>query len=126
MSATPQEKLAHYQSSVALLAFVSSHYPHLVGKPLEDIVARLSPARHSADFRSVRWFGSTYHFSPAQSLIVECLWKSWEGGTPRMGARTLLRAASMVSDKISDLFKGHASWGKMICTDGKGQYWLCE
>ena len=120
------EKLQQYQHAVELLAFVSHQYPFLVGHSLEEIVARLSPARHSADFRSVRWYGETYHFSPAQSLIVECLWKSWEGGTPRMGAKTLLRAASMVSDKISDLFKGHAAWGKMICTDGKGQYWLCE
>ena len=126
MSVVVKAKTAQYQSAVGLLAFISSHYPFLVGRPLEEIVARLSPSRHSADFRSVRWYGNDYEFSPAQSLIVQALWNAWLHGTPRMGAKSLLRAASMVSDKISDLFKDNAAWGKMICTDNKGNYWLTE
>lgn len=126
MSVVVKAKTVQYQNAVGLLAFISSQYPFLVGRTLEEIVARLSPTRHSADFRSVRWFGKNYEFSPAQSLIVQALWHAWLNGTPRMGAKSLIRAANMVSDKVSDLFKDHRAWNKMICTDNKGNYWLSE
>lgn len=126
MTEVARIKTEAYQASLLLSQTLSIHHPELINETLPKIISRLSPARHSPDFRSVRWFGKNYAFSPAQALIVEALWNSWRNGTPRMGTRTLLRAANMVSDKISDLFKEHAAWGEAICTDGKGNYWLSE
>jgi len=121
-----ERKVKAYKAYQFLSTTITALYPTLKGKSLEEIGKRLFPARHSPDFRSVRWFGQDYHFSPAQSLIVKALWKAWENNTPRMGARALLRAADMLSDKISDLFKEHPAWNTMICTDSKGNYWLSQ
>lgn len=120
------KKIKSLHHAKQLLAFLTINYSELRDANLTQIIARLSPARHSCDFRSVRWYGNDYHFSPAQSLIVQALWNALENKTPRVGARALLRAADMVSDKISDLFKEHPAWGSMICTDTKGNYWLSE
>ncbi len=119
-----EKKIRSLNNAKQLLAFLTLQYSELRDAPLTQIIARLSPARHSIDFRSVRWYGVDYVFTPAQSLIVKALWKAWENNTPRIGARTLLRASSMVSDKISDLFKEHPAWNVMIMTDSKGNYWL--
>ena len=114
-----------YRAAQFLALALDKHYPGLRDTPLPKILARLKPARHSPDFRTVRWYGKTYHFTPAQSLIVAQLWTAWENGTPRMGAASLLEAADMVSDRIADLFKGHAAWGKLVMFS-PGLYWLEE
>jgi hypothetical protein len=117
-------KLRAYHQAVQLNAIVALYYPELRGATLSEIIARMSPARHSPDFRCVAWFGKQFHFTPAQSLVVEVLWKAWNHGTPRVGAAALLEAADMVSDKIADLFKRSEAWGIMIGTDGNGVYYL--
>ncbi len=119
-------KLKAYNALKQISALIAVHYPHLRKATLPQILARLCPARHSSDFRSVRWYGRDFVFTPAQSLIVQALWNAWENNTPRMGAKALLRAADMISDKISDLFKEHPAWNEMILTDSKGNYWLLE
>lgn len=117
-------KLRGHKQAISLLALITQQYPELREANLSQIIARLSPARHSSDFRSVRWFGQSYRFTPAQAIIVSQLWGAWLNGTPEMGSAALLEAADMVSDKISELFKNSEAWGKMICTDNKGIYWL--
>lgn len=124
MSRRIERKLRGYRHARALSAIINLYYPDLVSATLPEIVARLSPVRHSDDFRSVSWFGVIYCFSPGQAVIVRELWKAWRNGTPFVGAAVLLEAADMVSDKISQLFKGHPAWGTMIRTDSKGIYWL--
>lgn len=121
-----EKKIRSLNQAKQLQAFLTLQYSELREATLTQIIARLSPARHSIDFRSVRWYGVDYVFTPAQSLIVQALWNAWENKTPRMGARALLRAADMISDKISDLFKEHPAWNVMIHTDNKGNYWLKE
>lgn len=119
-----EKKIRSLNHAKQLLAFLTLQYSELRDASLTQIITRLSPARHSIDFRSVRWYGVDYYFTPAQSLIVQALWTAWENKTPRLGAKALLRAADMVSDKISDLFKEHPAWNVMIMTDSKGNYWL--
>lgn len=118
------QKERGYKQAVCLFSLVIRHYPELREANLSQIIARLSPARHSSDFRSVRWFGSDYVFTPAQARIVSQLWAAWQNGTPRMGAAALLEICDMISDRISELFKNSDAWGKMVCTDNKGIYWL--
>lgn len=124
MATLVDRKLRAYEALKKISALVDAHYPHLRDATLSQVLARLAPARHSPDFRSVRWFGKTYAFTPAQSVIVRVLWAAWEHGTPKVGAATLLESADMVSDRVADLFKRSDAWGKMVCSDGAGNYWL--
>lgn len=124
MSPLAVRKTRGYKASLFLAKVIDELYPELREANLSQIVARLSPARHSDDFRSARWFGTTYTFTPSQAVIVRELWKHWKRGTPRVGAAALLEAADMISDRISELFKRSPAWGEMIRTDGGGGYWL--
>lgn len=124
MDVRVERKLRGYRHARALSAIINLYYPELAAATLPEILARLSPARHSDDFRSVAWFGKMHCFSPGQAVIVRELWKAWRHGTPFVGAAILLEAADMVSDKISQVFKESPAWGTMIRTDGKGIYWL--
>jgi len=126
MSPVVSRKLKAYKATQYVLKIVAEYYPHLKKASLIRISDRLSPARHSDDFREVKWFGQVYHFTPAQAKIVEVLWRQWENGTPRVGAGPLLHAADMVSDRVSYLFKSSPAWGVMVKTDEAGTYWLQE
>lgn len=117
-------KLQAYNALKKISALVDVHYPALREATLTQLIARLSPARHSADFRSVKWFGTPYDFNATQAAIVAELWKAWEMGTPKVGAGRLLSASDMVTDKVSEVFKRSTAWGTMIQTDGIGVYWL--
>lgn len=124
MSDLVARKVRSYNQARSLAAFLDMQYPELRDANMSQIVARLAPARHSPDYRSVRWFGVTHSFSPSQAVIVRCLWEAWRNGTPSMGAASLIEAADMVSDRVADLFRGHEAWGNMVQSDGKGRYWL--
>lgn len=113
-----------YNQAVSLFSTIIKYYPELHDANLSQIIARLSPARHSVDFRCVRWFGQDYCFSPSQAIIVSQLWAAWLHGTPKMGAAALLEACDMISDRISEIFKNSDAWGTMVCTDNRGVYWL--
>lgn len=118
-----ERKKKGYQHARQLLSLVAIHYPELYNATLPEILARLSPARHSSDFRCVAWFGQDYVFSPSQAVVVRELWKAWVHGTPKVGAACLLEAADMESDRISELFRKHEAWGTMIRNE-QGVYWL--
>lgn len=124
MATLVERKLKAYSALKKISALVDVHYPALRDAKLSQILARLSPARHSADFRSVRWFGTDYAFTPSQAAIIRQLWRAWENNTPKVGAGRLLSATDLVSDKISELFKRSEAWGVMVKTDGVGVYWL--
>lgn len=117
-------KLKAYRQAKHLHAIVSLYYPNLINGSLSQILTRLSPCRHSPDFRSVKWFGRAYDFNASQAAIVSELWRAWENGTPKVGAGRLLSATDMISDKISEVFKRSEAWGVMVCSDGRGTYWL--
>lgn len=119
-----ERKTKAYKAYQFLAQVIESTYPSLRGKTLAEIGARLTPTRHTRDFRSVRWHGKDYTFSPGQAAIVAVLWEEWERGTPKVGAGPLLHAADLVSDKVSVLFRDHEAWGVMIKTNGAGVYWL--
>ena len=85
---------------------------------------RSAPATHSADFRTVRWFGTDYTFTPTQAAIVRQLWDAWEDGAPGIGQETLTTEAGSESTRLRDLFREHPAWGTMITTFGKGVYGL--
>ncbi|HMF11451.1 MAG TPA: hypothetical protein VKE94_04075 [Gemmataceae bacterium] len=79
---------------------------------------KLGPARHSADFRSVHWYGADYTFTEAQAKVVAQLWQAWENRTPEVGNYHLLQTAILDNDRLPDVFKSkgqyHLAWGTMI------------
>jgi hypothetical protein len=83
---------------------------------------------HSDDFRSVRWFGTEYSFTPTQSACVRVLWEAWARGTPDVGHQTILNTARSDSARLREVFnKGkHPAWGTMIASHRKGTFRLAE
>jgi hypothetical protein len=70
--------------------------------------------RHSADFRSVHWFGKDYSFTANQAACVKVLWEPWENGTPELADATILETAGINSDRLDAVFRNSSAWGTMI------------
>ncbi len=109
---------AHLRTNLAAVSFA-------------DHDAKGKEPRHSIDFRSVDWFGTLYHFTPAQAVVVKVLWEAWENGTPDVGGETLTDAAGSDKGRLVDLFKSegkpHKAWGAIIVSgETKGSYRLQE
>jgi len=84
---------------------------------------------HSADFRSVRWFGTEYVFTPTQAACVRVLWGAWEEGSSVVSQTTILDKADSRGARLRDVFeKGkHPAWKTMIVDGGrKGAYRLAD
>jgi hypothetical protein len=89
--------------------------------------AEQASARHSADFRSVYWYGTQYEFTTSQAACVKILWEHWEQRTPAIGEVTLLERAGLSGNRLRDVFEkgGHPAWGTMIIPgDTKGSFQL--
>jgi hypothetical protein len=73
---------------------------------------------HSPDFRSVRWYGADYVFTPAQAAVVAVLWPAWESGTPDVGVKTIRKEAGLRGGRMAEVFrrgrKHHLAWKTMI------------
>jgi len=118
--------------------------PHKVLKLLLDYVKRKmakapavplrhpdDPNVHSGDFRSVRWFGTSYSFTKNQAACVKVLWAAWEAGTPELDGLTVVVRAEVSQARLIDVFrskgKPQPAWGTMIVKGKtKGAYRLSE
>lgn len=77
---------------------------------------------HTADFRSVRWDGLLYHFTPTQARVVEALWQAHDQGTPALSYGLLKKYLRESCDsepaRVRDLFRRrghvHPAWGTLI------------
>jgi hypothetical protein len=84
--------------------------------------------RHSADFRSVNWFGVSYSFTALQAACVRVLWEAWENGTPEVSGERILESSDTDRDtrRIDTVFQNHPAWRTMIVGGStKGTYQLC-
>ena len=101
------------QWAVDFVTAYSNHEPPLLG-----------PA-HSADYRSVNWFGKEYSFTPIQAACIKLLWENWEQGTPDVGGQTLLESADASQSRFDLVFRDHPAWRNMIVAGRtKGTYRL--
>jgi len=83
------------------------------------------PTRHSADFRSVTWFGEKYTFTANQAACIRLLWEAWENDTPELSGSVILETADIAQDRLSAVFRNHPAWGTMIRPgQTKGSYRL--
>lgn len=99
--------------------------------PQSTITSARAEYSHSDDFRSVNWFGETYHFNASQAACIRLLWDHFERGN-------LAIHQSTIGDKIgstSECFRlkytfrlkngsPHPAWKRMIVHAGKGSYRL--
>jgi hypothetical protein len=83
---------------------------------------------HSEDFRSVRWCGRDYNFTPMQASCVRVLWEAWENGSPVVGQAHIIDRAGSAGSRLQDVFeKGkHPAWGTLIIKAKKGAFRLAE
>jgi hypothetical protein len=89
-------------------------------------------ARHSADFRSVHWYGTYYTFTSAQAACVKVLWQAWKNGTSEIAQDTILDEIDAAGNRLIDLFRDrnsesgyHPAWGTMIVSGStKGSFCL--
>ena len=82
-------------------------------------------AVHSDDFRSARWYGSDYTFTPTQAACVKVLWEHRDRGTPEVGGETVLELVDSDRDRFAKVFSRHPAWGSMIVSGKtKGTYRL--
>jgi len=82
-------------------------------------------AHHSADFRSVIWFGQEYTFTANQAACIQMLWEAWENDTPEVSGAMLLENADIDQKRLSAVFRDHPAWQTMICPGRtKGAYRL--
>lgn len=101
--------------------------PEEIARALRDLIERTLPCRHSVDFASVIWFGTSYAFTGSQARVVALLWRAWLDGVPNLRQETLLDAAGSVSGRLANLFKGHPAWGTMIVPGAaKGTFRLAD
>jgi hypothetical protein len=145
------DRQCFWGSHLATLCFAATHpqhpqfdlhdYLHLafqdrvrVAKAVQQAAMALVPAvgrppspraSHSADFRSVHWFGQDYTFTPGQAACMVIMWNAWEQGVPEMAQQRILGDAGLDSERLVDLFKANPSWGTMIVPGAtKGAYRL--
>jgi hypothetical protein len=86
----------------------------LVSLKLKKTLKKQPKAYHSPDFRSIDWFGKTYHFTATQAAIVKILWDAWENKAPDIGQAYLLETVESKSDRLLDIFKGHKTYKQLI------------
>jgi hypothetical protein len=100
----------------------------------ESVLDPQEQARHSADFRSVHWFGKVYYFSPTQAACIKVLWQAWKNRTPEIGQDTVLEDPGVEANakRLIDVFRDrdsesgyHPAWGIMIVSGStKGSFRL--
>jgi hypothetical protein len=99
----------------------------LTGKPSAAKINKY--AKHSPDFRSLNWFGTSYSFTANQAPVIQTLFESWKTGAPEVGSETLLSAVDDQAppERLATLFRAHNAWGTLIVDgESKGTKRLAE
>lgn len=119
---TSQAMLLARQLLASLAAIDVSLCAHLT-----PILSRLEPCRHSCDFSTVVWYGTTYQFNATQAAVVALLWEQWKNGTPTVRQERLIDAAGTSPSRLSFVFREHPAWGTLIIPGPvKGTFRLAE
>jgi hypothetical protein len=89
-----------------------------------------SPQRavHNPDFTMVSWFGTTYTFARGlQADVVRVLWDEWGRTGLGLHQETIHERVdeNRESFKMTNIFRNHYAFGKMIQKLGDGLYSLC-
>lgn len=118
-------------SMIRDLASWRSRLEAAASRVIDEIEPTVREPWHTADFRSVNWYGTFFEFTPSQAACVGVLWQAWENGAPVVGDAAILEATNSDSTRLSHVFrtaKGyHDAWGTMIIEgQTKGSHRLNE
>jgi hypothetical protein len=127
IAAVRQHTRKLYPTDPAAHLAVTLRSGRAVALPIPDEVVPVEQVSHSADYRSITWYGKRYTFSVTQAAIVRALWEAWESGHPEVSNQALLEAAESESAKPQDLFREHpAITDGVIGRAGRGVWRLYE
>jgi len=76
------------------------------------------------EFRVVQLGKDSFKFGPKQAAVLRLLKTAGESGKPWRKGSELLAGAEAETSRMSDLFKRHPAWRRLIMSDGKGHYRL--
>lgn len=82
------------------------------------------PCRHTDDFRTVTWYGTEYHFSVNQAACMKVLVDNWKNGNAAISGASVFESTESQSQFLSQVFKNHDAWKRMIISSDKGMYKL--
>lgn len=95
--------------------------------------ARSSPLKNrhlgiviESSYRTVHADGSEYHLGEIQANVLRLLFEAAQQGKPWQSGKALLHAAGSQSYSLSNVFKRHPLWKKLIQSDRRGFYRLHE
>ena len=73
-------------------------------------------ASHAPGFECVNWYGTVYHFTPKQRLVVASLWQAMDDEAGSIDQDRLLADADSDQLRLRDLFDQgrHPAWNTMI------------
>ncbi|HEV3238224.1 MAG TPA: hypothetical protein VGZ25_14635 [Gemmataceae bacterium] len=107
------------------------------GQAGEQTSATEAMATHSADFTTVKWFGTVYQFAKGQQAdSVRVLFEAWKNGTPSLSEKTIGEMIGSSNDqfRLEHTFKptnkktgkreAHPAWDTMIKSAGRGIFVL--
>lgn len=86
--------------------------------PPEGFIEPVPGFRHSADFRSAKWSGQPYSFTPQQAQVVEMLLGAYLNDTPDLGQGYLLDRIGTTAGELRFTFRDNAAWGTLVVNGG--------
>jgi 7-cyano-7-deazaguanine synthase in queuosine biosynthesis len=78
----------------------------------------------SDDYRSAKWQGWEYTFTPRQAKVVKMLHQVWRAGVPTMSWNQIKERLNSYPERMSDIFKKSPAWGTLVIEVGRGLYRL--
>ena len=89
------------------------------GTPVNTLKEARSPTgddtfRYSEDYRSIRTRHGFFVLTTAQAVAVEMLHSAWLNKTPELGQATILERIETPLNRLRDIFKSDAAWGKLV------------
>ena len=80
--------------------------------------------RASADYRTVAWRGQTFTFTRAQARAVRNLHESHSQSVSALSRELTLDGTGREYSRVSDVFKRHPAWKRLVVTVGRTGYAL--
>lgn len=77
----------------------------------------------SRDYRSCRWRGQPFEFTPTQAKVMKTLHEEWSQGTPSVSKYTLLDDIGSVTTELRDIFRNNHAFKSLIISGNTSGTW---
>lgn len=102
------------------------HYSIQITKDVDEKYKKIPGLETGYGFRSINYKGEHYKFNDRQAVIIKELLDAYLIGIPSVPFKKLLDLMipfQIYPDAVSEVFKRHKSWRKIIKSEG-GFYWI--